>query len=221
MLGNEAANIISSGVLSVLGALASYGVTVGVTYLKKKREALVTQLGVDKYNEDYKIAQDIYYIVEQQFKFIPQAGEQKRKEFDKLLIEKIPGISQEELNHFRETICGKVNSEVKSSQILAPAFDASKDVSDIVDTIKSQKETITPVQKATTEAEKDAQIQKAQQDLAAVQNENAQLKQKIATVQSTVTPVQSTEGTISIEQDTQPIQNINTAVESNTVNTMQ
>ncbi|RMD04893.1 hypothetical protein D9O40_00640 [Clostridium autoethanogenum] len=133
MLGNEVANIISSGVLSVLGALASYGVAVGVTYLKKKREALIKQLGADQYNEDYKMAQDIYYIVEQQFKFIPQAGEQKRKEFDKLLVEKIPGISQEELDHFRETICGKINSKIKDSGILAPAFDQSKDVADVKD----------------------------------------------------------------------------------------
>lgn len=133
MLGNEVANIISSGVLSVLGALASYGVTVGVTYLKKKRESLINQMGVDQYNKNYKIAQDIYYIVEQQFKFIPQAGEQKRGAFDKLLVEKIPGISQEELNHFRETICGKINSAVKDSKLLAPVFDESKDIADVKD----------------------------------------------------------------------------------------
>ena len=149
MLGNEVANIISSGVLSVLGALASYGVAVGVTYLKKKREALIKQMGVDQYNEDYKIAQDIHYIVEQQFKFIPQAGEQKRKVFDKLLVEKIPGISQEELDHFRETICGKVNSEVKDSKLLAPAFDASKDVADVMDVNKVQSDGTTKEQTQT------------------------------------------------------------------------
>jgi hypothetical protein len=36
MVSNEIANIIASGVLSVLGALASYGVTVGVNYLNKR-----------------------------------------------------------------------------------------------------------------------------------------------------------------------------------------
>ncbi|ADK16155.1 hypothetical protein [Clostridium ljungdahlii] len=146
MLGNEVANIISSGVLSILGALASYGVAVGVTYLKKKREALIKKIGVDQYNEDYKIAQDIYYIVEQQFKFIPQAGEQKKNKFDKLLVEKIPGISQEELDHFRETICGKINSEVVASKILTPAFDQSKDVADVVGATKLQQENMTITQ---------------------------------------------------------------------------
>ena len=138
MLGDEVVNIISQGVLSILGALASYGVAVGVTYLKKKKESLIKQIGVDQYNEDYTIAKDIYYIVEQQFKFIPQAGEQKRKEFDKLLVEKMPGISQEELNHFREAICGKINSEVKDAQLLAPAFDETKDIADMMDINKVQ-----------------------------------------------------------------------------------
>jgi hypothetical protein len=138
MLSNEVASIISQGVLTILGALTSYGVAIGVTYLKKKKEALIKQIGIDQYNEDYKMAQDIYYIAEQQFKFVPQASEQKKKEFDKLLVEKIPGISQEELDHFRETICGKVNSEVKDAQLLAPAFDATKDVADIKDINKVQ-----------------------------------------------------------------------------------
>ncbi|MFC0906370.1 hypothetical protein ACFHWD_16975 [Clostridium sp. MT-14] len=124
-------SIITQGVLSIAGALASYFIAIGVAYLKKKREALINQLGVDQYNKDYKLAQDIFYIVEQQFKFIPNAGEQKRKEFDKLLTEKIPGISQEELDHFRETICGKINAEVKGSGILAPAFAEGKDIADV------------------------------------------------------------------------------------------
>jgi hypothetical protein len=132
MVSNEIANIIASGALSVLGALASYGVTVGVAYLKKKKEALVKQIGVDKYNEDYKLAQDIYYGVEQQFRFIPAAGAQKAEEFNKLLLEKIPGISKEEIDHFREAICGKINAEVKGSGILAPAFSDGKDIADIV-----------------------------------------------------------------------------------------
>ncbi|UZQ50617.1 hypothetical protein [Clostridium kluyveri] len=132
MLGNQLANIIASGVLSILGALASYGVTVGVAYLKKKKEVLINQIGMDAYNKKYKLAQDVYYFIEQKFKFIPQAGEQKAEEFNKLLLEKIPGISQEELNHFREAICGKINTEGKDAQLLAPAFNSSTDSADVV-----------------------------------------------------------------------------------------
>ena len=70
--------------------------------------------------------------MEQDFKFIPAAGEQKRKAFDKLLLEKIPGISQGEIEHFREAICGKVNAGIVSSGVLAPAYDSTKDTADVV-----------------------------------------------------------------------------------------
>ncbi|WP_368490861.1 hypothetical protein [Clostridium sp. BJN0013] len=48
------------------------------------------------------------------------------------MLEKIPGISQEELNHFREAICGKINSEVKENKLLAPAFNPNTDSADVV-----------------------------------------------------------------------------------------
>lgn len=50
-----------------------------------------------------------------------------------------------------KNFCGKINSEVKSSQILAPAFDASKDVVDVVDIIKPQQETTTAANNATVQ----------------------------------------------------------------------
>lgn len=142
MLGNEIARIISQGILTILGALVSYGVAVGVNYIKKKREILIKQIGINEHSENCKIAQNLYYVVEQQFKFIPQAGEQKRKEFDKLLVEKIPGITQEELDNFREAICGMINSEARNSQILAPPFDGTKDIADVVDINKMQENVI-------------------------------------------------------------------------------
>ncbi len=43
-----------------------------------------------------------------------------------------------------------------------------------------------------TETEKNAQIQKVQQDLDEIQKENKQLKQKLAAIQNTETPVQKT-----------------------------
>lgn len=138
MVSNQIANIIASGVLSVLGALASYGVAVGVKYINQKKQALIKQIGDAKYNTNYAIAKNIYYEVEQQFKYIPDAGKQKAVEFDKLLIKRIPGLSQEDLTHFKESICGKINSQIKDSGVLAPAYDETKDNADVVDANKNQ-----------------------------------------------------------------------------------
>jgi hypothetical protein len=145
-MGNQLITIILNGVLSILGALASYAVTVGIAYLKKKKESLVKQIGVEQYNKCYNIAKDVYYIVEQQFKFIPQAGEQKKKEFDNLLIKKIPGISQEEINHFREAICGKINTELKDSKLAAPVFNSETDSADAQNIIQQDAQTTEPTE---------------------------------------------------------------------------
>ena len=142
-LFNGVMNIAVQAVLSILGVVATYLVTVAVSYVSKKREALIKQMGTDQYNTTYSIAKSIYYAVEQQFKHIPAAGEQKRIEFDKLLLEKIPTLTQAELDHFREAICGEINSKVKAAKLLeeAPAIDTKTETADPADEPIAEKPT--------------------------------------------------------------------------------
>jgi hypothetical protein len=88
------------------------------------------QNGADKYNSTYTIAKGFFYQAEQAFKFIPGAGSLKADMFDKLLLNKVPGLTQDEINHFREAIAGEVTTQLSVSQILAPAYDQSKDEAD-------------------------------------------------------------------------------------------
>lgn len=140
-LFNGVMNIAVQAVLSILGVVATYLVAVVVSYVSKKREALIKQMGTEEYNTTYNIAKSIYYAVEQQFKLIPAAGEQKRKEFDNLLLEKIPTLTQAELDHFREAICGEINSKVKAAKLLekAPAIDTKTEIADPVEESKEEK----------------------------------------------------------------------------------
>jgi hypothetical protein len=117
---NGVLNILVQAILSILGVVATYLITVAVSYFKKKKEALIKQMGIDKYNANYSIAKSVYFSVEQLFKFIPAAAEQKRKMFDSELIKKVPTLTQEELDHFREAVVGEANSQIKKSQILQP-----------------------------------------------------------------------------------------------------
>jgi hypothetical protein len=129
---NGVLNIMVQAILSILGVVATYLITVAVSYFKKKREALIKQMGIDKYNATYNIAKSVYFSVEQLFKLIPAAGEQKRKMFDSELIKKVPTLTQEELDHFREAVVGEVNSQIKQSQILQPveAYNPQKEIAD-------------------------------------------------------------------------------------------
>lgn len=133
---NGVLNIVVQAILSILGVIAAYLIAVATSYFKKKREALINQMGIDQYNATYNIAKSIYFSTEQLFKFIPAAAEQKRKIFNSELIKKVPTLTQEELDHFREAVIGEVNSQIKQSQILQPAeaYNPQKEIADPVQT---------------------------------------------------------------------------------------
>lgn len=118
---NQIINIFVQAVLSILAVLVSYLTTIAVSYLNKKKEALIKQMGADQYNATYNIAKGIYFAVEQQFKTIPQCGQQKADIFNKVLLDKVPGLTQEELDHFREAIVGEINSQLNKTKLFNPA----------------------------------------------------------------------------------------------------
>ena len=105
--------------------------SVAVRFLAKKKEVLIGQIGADNYNSTCNILKGVFYAVEQEFKFIPAAAELKRQLFDKLLLSKVSGLTQDEINHFREAICGEINTQLKSTNLLAPAYDPSIDKADV------------------------------------------------------------------------------------------
>ncbi|WP_034868567.1 hypothetical protein [Clostridium lundense] len=118
---NGVVDIVIKSILSILGLTITYLITISVDYLNKKREELIEKIGLEQYNKTYNIAKSIYFAVEQQFKFIPESAEEKRKLFDEMLIKKIPNLKEEDLNHFREAIVGEINSQIKSLNLLKSA----------------------------------------------------------------------------------------------------
>lgn len=121
-------------IFSILGLVSTYLIGIAALYLNKRKQALITQIGVDKYNSDSDIAKAIYFQVEQAFKFIPGAGDLKATMFDSLLLAKIPGLTQTEIDHFRESVVGEINSQLTSTQLLAPAYNKATDEADITPT---------------------------------------------------------------------------------------
>ncbi|MBC2398028.1 hypothetical protein HGG79_09605 [Clostridium tetanomorphum] len=118
---NGIIEIVTRAILSILGLSITYFITISVAYLSKKREALIEKIGVEQYNKTYNIAKSIYFAVEQQFKFIPESAEEKRKLFDEMLLKKIPSLKEEDLYHFREAIVGEINSQIYNSNLLKSA----------------------------------------------------------------------------------------------------
>lgn len=104
---------IITGLTTILVALAGYLTAKAKVYIDAKTSLLEKQLGEEKTAAIKVIAQEIYYIVEQQYKNVPDMANAKRLLFDQMLLQRIPGLTQGELDHLRESICGAVNTELK------------------------------------------------------------------------------------------------------------
>lgn len=100
--------IITQGVISVLGILLTIAISQATQYLSIKKQAVVEKIGVDQYNFYQSLAESIFYGIEQQMK--TSSGKDKKGEFDKRLMAKIPGLTQDELDHLREGVVGKARS---------------------------------------------------------------------------------------------------------------
>ena len=124
---SQVINIFVQAVLAILGVLVSYLTTIAVSYLTKKKEALIKQMGADHYNLTYNIAKSIFFAVEQQFKLMPKSGKQKADMFNQMLLSKVPGLTQEEIEHFREAIVGEINLQLSKSALLDPAASTKQD----------------------------------------------------------------------------------------------
>lgn len=85
---NGVVDIVIKSILSILGLTITYLIRIGVDYLNKKREQLIQKIGMEQYNKTYNIAKSIYFVVEQQFKFIPQSAEEKENCLMKCLLKK-------------------------------------------------------------------------------------------------------------------------------------
>ncbi len=117
-MNNQIMQIITDAIVNILGAVIIYLSTVVVKYFKEKRQALIKQMGNEQYNMHYNIAKSIFYAVEQEYRDVPKCGKEKADKFDKMLMEKIPTLNQEDLDHFREAIVGEINNQIKQAKLL-------------------------------------------------------------------------------------------------------
>lgn len=149
ILLNGISTVIINGIITILGLCMTALIGKVYSYLNKKKQAEIIKIGADLYNSRFTVAKGIVYQVEQLFKLVPGAGDLKATMFDKLLLDKFPKLTQVELDHFRESIVGEINS--KTSVLLAPAFDPLKDEADVkvtkpVDQVMKTKSITNPMQ---------------------------------------------------------------------------
>lgn len=162
--------IIIAAIFAVITAIVKGVSDVTVEYIKTKKEQLITKIGADNYNNYREIAFDVYYRVEQEFKGKTNVAQDKLNAFNGYLLAKIPGLTKEQLNHFRESVVGTVNNMIEEKGILdkAPTNTSLPDSSE--------------ADKGTTETPNDASqtTQVANSEVAATTTPTAPVKTQIS-----------------------------------------
>ncbi|HAT4161898.1 cobalt ABC transporter permease [Clostridium perfringens] len=107
-------------ILSALGvALASVLVVVIKSlgeatreFIKVKVEAMEQKIKESKYNELFEVGKNIWNMVEEKYRVtdnIETLAQSKADMFDKMLLEKFPHLTKEELIEVRQAIAGEYN----------------------------------------------------------------------------------------------------------------
>ncbi len=87
------------------------GATVEV--LAQKKEQIEQAIKANGHEQDLQIAKEVWNIVEEKFRITENAEtllSSKADEFNKLLLQKIPGLSQQNIDDLRQAIAGEINA---------------------------------------------------------------------------------------------------------------
>ncbi|MDP4174150.1 MAG: hypothetical protein Q8933_09300 [Bacteroidota bacterium] len=83
-----------------------------IKLIEAKRDEVIKKIGLTKYNEEKTIALDIWNIVDEHFRINQAIGDciqLKIDMFNNLLKEKIPYLTDNDIEHLRQAIAGEVN----------------------------------------------------------------------------------------------------------------
>ena len=103
---------IAIGITGILVAIIKSVGDVAIEYIVKKKQVVEQRLQLDKHVEEVETAKQVWNIVEEKYRItdnIKDLAKSKADEFDKLLLEKIPYLTKDEVNQLRQALAGEIN----------------------------------------------------------------------------------------------------------------
>lgn len=122
---------IALGITGVLVAIIKNVGDVIIEYIAKKKEVIEQKLQLDKHVEEIETAKQVWNIVEEKYRItdnIANIAKSKADMFDKLLLEKIPYLTEEEVKQLRQALAGEINK----GKALLNEDDLKKQAQDLV-----------------------------------------------------------------------------------------
>lgn len=112
ILINQVAPVAATAVIAILVAIIKSVGDVAIDVLKNKKEEIVQKIKASGHEEELNTAKEVWNIIEEKYRITENASQvlgSKADEFDKLLLQRIPGLSQQNLSDLRQAIAGEVN----------------------------------------------------------------------------------------------------------------
>ena len=103
---------VAIGITGILVAIIKSVGDVFIEYIGKKKQVVEQRLKLDKHVEEVETAKQIWSIVEEKYRItdnIKDLAKSKADEFDKLLLEKIPYLTKDQVKMLRQALAGEIN----------------------------------------------------------------------------------------------------------------
>lgn len=121
LLISQIAPIITTAVVSVLVFIIKKVGDAVIELLVTKKKEVEQRIVSSGHEKELNTAKEVWNIVEEKFRITENCADvlgSKSDEFDRLLLSKIPGLTQADLDYLRQAVAGEVNKykNIDSSQ---------------------------------------------------------------------------------------------------------
>ncbi|EHI98059.1 hypothetical protein CDLVIII_1360 [Clostridium sp. DL-VIII] len=192
LLISQIAPIATTAITAILVVIIKTIGSAAVEVLSKKKEQIDQAIKASGHEQDLQTAKEVWNIVEEKFRITKNASKlfkSKADEFNKLLLQRIPGLSEQNLYDLRQAIAGEVNA-YKSTLLTGEAINTGIiTVSDRESLAKvSDDKSVDEATQNTLQASTDIQNDVAQDSIS---SNGADIKNAIV-INSTITPKANT-----------------------------
>ena len=112
LLINQIAPIVATAIVAILVAIIKQVGNAAIEFFVTKKKEVEQNIKISGHEEDLNTAKEVWNIIEEKFRITENATQilsSKADEFDKLLLQRIPGLSVQNLDDLRQAIAGEYN----------------------------------------------------------------------------------------------------------------
>lgn len=112
LLVNQITAIIATAAVSILVAVIKQVGDAAIEFFVTKKKESEQKIKVSGHEAELQAAKEVWHIIEEKFRITENSSQflsSKAHEFDKLLLQRIPGLSAQNLEDLRQCIAGEYN----------------------------------------------------------------------------------------------------------------